>query len=283
MLLIGGSGPTHGSTTTGCEWRTQARPRPALSARAAPCSRPLMRRSAQQRTGAAERHATAQQHEPRGDGRLSGSDPRDRRCRQRRGACGDRGTVRRLHRDRRWRIEHAQVVDPPDIARFGQHGIIASMQPSHQPSDRLMAEARLGPSGSPAPMPGARSATRARRWRSARMRGRTGRTAGRIAAAIAREDAAGQPPGGWQPQQRVTRAEALAAFTAAAAHAGFGEGRFGRLARANAPTSWCSTPIRCRPTRPTCAGSGCWKPGSAARKCMTPVPTPHPAPPTRRA
>src|SRR5690606_19715296 len=43
--------------------------------------------------------------------------------------------------DRRWRIEHAQVVDPADISRFGQHGIIASMQPSHQTSDRMMAEA----------------------------------------------------------------------------------------------------------------------------------------------
>src|SRR5690606_39291828 len=45
--------------------------------------------------------------------------------------------------DRRWRIEHAQVVDPADIARFGRHGIVASMQPVHQTSDRLMAEARL--------------------------------------------------------------------------------------------------------------------------------------------
>src|SRR4029453_14674748 len=47
--------------------------------------------------------------------------------------------------DRRWRIEHAQVRDPADIPRFGRHGIIASMQPVHQTSDRLMAEARLGP------------------------------------------------------------------------------------------------------------------------------------------
>ena len=47
--------------------------------------------------------------------------------------------------DRRWRIEHAQIVDPADIPRFGHHGIIASMQPVHQTSDRLMAEARLGP------------------------------------------------------------------------------------------------------------------------------------------
>ena len=48
--------------------------------------------------------------------------------------------------DRRWRIEHAQIADPADLPRFGRHGIIASMQPVHQTSDRTMAEARLGPS-----------------------------------------------------------------------------------------------------------------------------------------
>ena len=47
--------------------------------------------------------------------------------------------------DRRWRIEHAQVVDSADLTRFGRHDVIASMQPVHQTSDRLMAEARLGP------------------------------------------------------------------------------------------------------------------------------------------
>ena len=46
--------------------------------------------------------------------------------------------------DRRWRIEHAQIVDPADLPRFGEHGTIASMQPLHQTSDMFMAEARLG-------------------------------------------------------------------------------------------------------------------------------------------
>jgi predicted amidohydrolase YtcJ len=46
--------------------------------------------------------------------------------------------------DRRWRIEHFQIVDPADIPRLKPAGIIASMQPTHQTSDRLMAEARLG-------------------------------------------------------------------------------------------------------------------------------------------
>ena len=46
--------------------------------------------------------------------------------------------------DRRWRIEHAQIVDPADLPRFGRNSIIASMQPTHQTSDRQMAEARMG-------------------------------------------------------------------------------------------------------------------------------------------
>jgi predicted amidohydrolase YtcJ len=47
--------------------------------------------------------------------------------------------------DRRWRIEHAQIVDPADLPRFASLKVIASMQPTHATSDRTMAEARLGP------------------------------------------------------------------------------------------------------------------------------------------
>jgi len=132
--------------------------------------------------------------------------------------------------DRRWRIEHAQIVDPADLPRFGRHGIIASMQPTHETSDWRMAEARMGierlqgsyawrsmldnhvplafgsdfPVESPNPFPG-------------------------LAAAISREDAQGQPPGGWQPQQRLTLEEAFAAFTRGGAFAGFAEDRLGTL------------------------------------------------------
>ncbi|MGZ8999311.1 MAG: amidohydrolase [Allosphingosinicella sp.] len=134
--------------------------------------------------------------------------------------------------DRRWRIEHAQVVDPADLPRFARHGTIASMQPVHQTSDWRMAEARMGidrlggayawrsmlannvplafgsdfPVESPNPFPG-------------------------IAAAISREDAQGQPPGGWMPEQKLTIEQALAAFTRGAAHAGFAEDRIGSLER----------------------------------------------------
>jgi len=132
--------------------------------------------------------------------------------------------------DRRWRVEHAQVVDPADIPRFGQHGIIASMQPVHQASDRLMAEARLGPGR----LAGAYA------WRSLQAAGASlafGSDApveepdpfAGIAVAVTREDASGQPFGGWQPQETVTREQALAAYTAGGAYAGFAEGRFGRL------------------------------------------------------
>jgi len=133
--------------------------------------------------------------------------------------------------DRRWRIEHAQVVDPADIAAFGKHGVIASMQPVHQTSDRSMAEARLGPGR----LAGAYA------WRSIHAAGAPlafGSDApveapdpfAGLAAAISREDAEGQPPGGWHPEESVTIEQALAAYTAGAAYAGFAEGRFGRLA-----------------------------------------------------
>ena len=51
-----------------------------------------------------------------------------------------------------------------------------------------------------------------------------------IAAAISREDEQGNPAGGWQPQEKVDRATALAAYTATAAWAGFAEKHFGRIA-----------------------------------------------------
>lgn len=132
--------------------------------------------------------------------------------------------------DRRWRIEHAQIVDPADLPRFARHGIIASMQPVHQTSDMRMAEARMGldrlqgayawkgmidngvplafgsdfPVESPNPFHG-------------------------LAAAISRQDAQGQPPGGWLPQQRITLEQAFDAFTRRAAYAGFAEQHIGTL------------------------------------------------------
>jgi len=132
--------------------------------------------------------------------------------------------------DRRWRIEHAQIVDPADLPRFGRNGIVASMQPTHATSDHRMAEARLGkarlagayawhsmlanhvplafgsdyPVEDPNPFPG-------------------------IADAATREDADGDPPGGWLPDEKISVTEAIAAFTTGAAYAARAEDRLGSL------------------------------------------------------
>lgn len=137
---------------------------------------------------------------------------------------------RKYGKNRRWRIEHFQIVDPADIPRIAPAGIIASMQPTHQTSDRLMAEKRLGPdrlkgsyawqtvlkSGarlafgtdfpveSPNPFPG-------------------------LSAAISRQDILGQPPGGWMPEERLSFAQGLGAYTRGAAYAGFAEQKIGSL------------------------------------------------------
>ena len=132
--------------------------------------------------------------------------------------------------DRRWRIEHAQVVDCADLPRIGAAHIIASMQPTHQTSDRLMAEKRLDPARLKC----------AYAWQSML------RTGARLAfgtdfpvespnpfpglsAAISRQDVHGQPPGGWYPAERLTFAQALNAYTRGAAYAGFAEDRIGAL------------------------------------------------------
>ena len=133
-------------------------------------------------------------------------------------------------RDRRWRIEHFQIVDPADIPRLAPAGIIASMQPTHQTSDRLMAEERLGPNR----LAGAYA------WQSVLKSGarlafgtdfpvESPNPFPGLAAAISRQDANSQPPGGWLPAERVTFAQALSAYTRGAAYAGFAEDRIGSL------------------------------------------------------
>ena len=132
--------------------------------------------------------------------------------------------------ERRWRIEHAQIVDPADLPRFAQLKVVASMQPTHQPSDRLMAEARLGPGR----LVGAYA------WRSLERTGarlafgsdvpvESANPFPGIAAAISRTDAAGQPFGGWHPEEAVSRETALDGFTRTAAFAAFAEDRLGTL------------------------------------------------------
>ena len=132
--------------------------------------------------------------------------------------------------DRRWRIEQAQIVDPSDLPRFGQNGIVASMQPARAVADGRMATARLGE----ARISGAYA------WK-AMLDNRVPLTFGSdvptetpnpfvgMAVAMSREDGAGQPTGGWTPQQRVSFEAALDGYTRQAAFAGFAEKRFGSL------------------------------------------------------
>lgn len=121
--------------------------------------------------------------------------------------------------DRRWRIEHAGVVDPGDLPRFARHGIVASMQPAPAASGWRMAEARLGP----ARLAGAYA------WRALLDE--------KVPLAFGSDFPAERPdpfPGiaaatGALPDRRLTSTEALAAFTTGAAYAAFAEDRLGAL------------------------------------------------------
>jgi predicted amidohydrolase YtcJ len=118
------------------------------------------------------------------------------------------------------RIEHAQVVALDDIPRFAELGVIASVQPTHATSDMYWAEDRVGPER----IQGAYA------WRKMLEVG-VPLACGSdfpvenpdpfqgIYAAITRQDQEGWPKGGWRPEDRLTREEALACFTAWAADA----------------------------------------------------------------
>jgi predicted amidohydrolase YtcJ len=132
--------------------------------------------------------------------------------------------------DHRFRIEHAQVISPSDIPRFAQLGVIPSMEAVHQTSDMYWAEARLG-------------STRvlgAYAWRSLLNTGvviaggsdfpvESADPLQSFHAAVTRQDASGWPTGGWQPEQRMTRAEALNHLTIWPAYASFQEQQVGSI------------------------------------------------------
>jgi predicted amidohydrolase YtcJ len=126
--------------------------------------------------------------------------------------------------DPRWRIEHAQIVNPADIPRFAKLGIIPSMQPSHAIGDLFFAPSRVGierlagsyawesfiksgivvPGGSDAPV-------------------ERGEPMIEFYAAVARKDQKGFSGEGWHPEEAVTREQALKMFTIWPAYAAFEE------------------------------------------------------------
>ena len=136
-------------------------------------------------------------------------------------------------RGRRHRVEHAQILDRADIPRFARLGVIASMQPTHATSDMRWAETRIGRE---------RAAEGAYAWRSLLDAGATvvfgtdfavepmAPVEG-IYSAVTRQsrEEPGTPPGGWLPEQRLTREEAIRLYTAASAYGEWQEGRKGTL------------------------------------------------------
>lgn len=133
--------------------------------------------------------------------------------------------------DHRWRVEHAQIVDPADIARFARLHVIASMQPTHATSDMPWAEARLGRER----LAGAYA------WRRFVEAGvplalgsdfpveQVSPLLG-LYAAVTRQDLDGKPRSGWLPAQRLSLAEAVRGFTTGAAFAEFAESQIGNIA-----------------------------------------------------
>ena len=133
-------------------------------------------------------------------------------------------------RDRRFRMEHAQHVGPNDLARFGEIGVIASMQPYHAIDDGRWADRVIGPDRA--------SRTYAFRslidlnatlafgsdWFVAPATPLEG-----IYAAVTRRTLDGKNPDGWVPDQKITVEEALRAYTMGSAYASFDEKEKGSL------------------------------------------------------
>jgi len=133
-------------------------------------------------------------------------------------------------RDRRDRIEHAQVVAAEDFPRFAELGVIASMQPVHQSTDMRWAEARLG----------AARSRGAYAWRTMLRHGvplafgtdypvEPVNPLRGLYACVTRELPSGGPPGGWQPQEKISLEECIRAYTAGSAYAQFEEGKKGQI------------------------------------------------------
>ena len=133
-------------------------------------------------------------------------------------------------RDRRWRIEHAQHMAEKDFSRFARLGVIASVQPYHAIDDGRWAEKRIGPD-------------RIKRTYAFRTFLNNGVRLAfgtdwpvaplspmwTIYAAVTRATLDGKNPDGWVPEQKLTVAEAVEAYTLASAYAEFQEKEKGSI------------------------------------------------------
>jgi len=135
-------------------------------------------------------------------------------------------------KDHRFRIEHAQHLSPGDIPRFGQLGVIPAMQAIHMSSDRPWAIDRLGEK---------RIKEGAYMWQSllksgAKIVNGTDSPVEPINpiasffASVTRQTLQGQPDGGYEPEEKMTRAQALRSYTLDAAYGAFEENTKGSIA-----------------------------------------------------
>ncbi|GAB2477247.1 amidohydrolase [Hymenobacter qilianensis] len=140
------------------------------------------------------------------------------------------GEALKGQKDRRWRIEHAQVITPADMGKFGQFGIVPSVQPTHATSDMYWAGERLG----------------SERVKTAYAFEQLRKQYGQVAlgsdfpvedinplfgfhSAVARQDAKNYPEGGFQPENALSRPDALRGMTTWAAHAAFEDKQKGSI------------------------------------------------------
>ncbi len=133
-------------------------------------------------------------------------------------------------KDARFALEHCQVLTPDDIPRLAKLGIVASMQPLHATEDMHFAEARMGPE----------RLKYAYIWSDLLDLGVVVPTGTdysvspynpfyTLHAAVTRQDRANNPPGGWIPEQAMTREEALRAATMGSAYVMFAEDILGSI------------------------------------------------------
>lgn len=145
--------------------------------------------------------------------------------------------IRERNADHRWRIEHAQVVDPNDFELFATTGAFPSVQPTHAVSDQRWAEQRLGPER----LKGA--------YAYKTLLAQTGMLALgtdfpveltnpylTIQAAVNRTNADGEPIGGFLPEEALTEEECLRGMTSWPAYASFQESRIGTLEKGKEAT-----------------------------------------------
>ncbi|MET4108062.1 amidohydrolase [Hymenobacter sp. UYP22] len=142
------------------------------------------------------------------------------------------GQALKGQKDRRWRIEHAQVITPADMPKFGQFGIVPSVQPTHATSDMYWAGERLG----------------TQRLKTAYAYEQLRKQYGQVAlgsdfpvedinplfgfhSAVARQDAKNYPAGGFQMENALSREDALRGMTIWAAHAAFEDKQKGSIRR----------------------------------------------------